>query len=331
MLREQLMAASLFTIVFFLPSYLLLDISRVTFILLTVTSIAIAYESRVVLFLPQPPVDELLHQRACQVSRKRVDENDGLHAQNLPHVWLRRFILCTTKQNTVTHGVKRKHPTRRPSCWQPPPARETHRRAPQRTCPPAPAPPPPAPLPSRPAEVTHCRRCATPRGGDDSASLSGGVSPAPRPRRGRRRAWPCRYVPAGRVWAGRRAATAAHGVAGLPVGGARRDEGTFATPHPSPAVCTMPGVAQGCSWKHWHISSLVVSAPGSGCRSVFTERLFWPVTQRGCSLSAASGLGSHPRTVIGAQRGPAGSACPGRLTRSFLLPAAVSSALSWDY
>lgn len=67
---------------------LLFDISRAALILLAVTDIVVAHESRVVLLLPQPPVDELLHQRGRQGKRKNIDENDGLHAQNLPHFWV---------------------------------------------------------------------------------------------------------------------------------------------------------------------------------------------------------------------------------------------------
>lgn len=68
---------------------LLFDISRAAGVLLAVTDIAVADKSGVVLLLPQPPVDELLHQRRRQRKRENVDENDGLHAQNLPHLWVR--------------------------------------------------------------------------------------------------------------------------------------------------------------------------------------------------------------------------------------------------
>lgn len=164
-LRQHALAVSLFTVVtYFPPSYLLLDISRATFILLAVTDTAIAYKSGIVLFLPELPVDELLHQRARQGRRKHVDENDRLHKQNLPHFWAWGLILTGTSTGTAP---------RRPLSAAP------HR-----------------------AEVTQCRRCVTPTAGTrmTAASLSGGVSPVspapchrpPRPPRGRGWAPPSR-------------------------------------------------------------------------------------------------------------------------------------------
>lgn len=101
------------------PPYLLLDKSRATFILFTVSGIAVAYEGGVELLLPQPPVDELLHQRERQGSPKDVNKNDGLHAQNLPHFWVRGLILRIRKQNAITHDVRentRPADTLRPGC-----------------------------------------------------------------------------------------------------------------------------------------------------------------------------------------------------------------------
>lgn len=132
---------------------LLFDISRAALILLAVSDIAVAHESGVVLLLPQPPVDELLHQRHRQERRKNVDENDGLHAQNLPHFWLRASNPSPEdKPRVLKAAVKANHPSgspKRGADAAPAPSRSAA----------APAAPPPRPAGLSPA---HRARPAAP-------------------------------------------------------------------------------------------------------------------------------------------------------------------------